>query len=75
MLKTSQQETDSSAHLDKRCGQHHLSSDSLFDLRRCFRKEHGHVLSLLSKKAWSVRRHGFAAWVICQSEVGEISLD
>ena len=45
-------ETDSSAYLDKRHKQHHVSSNLRFYLHspkahyRCFRKRHGHVLYL-----------------------------
>ena len=51
------QETDSSADVFKRTKQHHVNSNSRFDLHspkarcRCFRKQHGHVFCLLSKEA------------------------
>ena len=58
---TSRQETDSSAHLDKRSKEYHVILNSRFDLHSpealycCFRKQHGLVLRLHYSSTWTTR--------------------
>ena len=69
MELTNRLETDSSAHLDKRNKQHHMSSNLKFDLHSpkalyrlfvclCFllSKQHGHVLCLHNNRTFTTRR-------------------
>ena len=66
MWLTSRQETDDSAHLDKRSKEHHVSWNSRFDLHSlkvfdgCFRKQHGHEFRLLFEET---RFHAGSDWI------------